>query len=150
MNLRVWFGSIIFQMAIDMDETRLQTISQRQGFLAGTLAVRFFVLDSDDARYAHIVCVAQRFGYARLNRCDKGVVPRYLLRTSGYSRAQLTWLLARVLEGQPLDKRYRAPANAFAKRYTPGDALLLAQVDRAHRTLSGPATVHLLKPCLSS
>ena len=136
-------------MVIDMDETRLQTISQLQAFLAGTLEVRFSVPDSDDARYAHIVSVAQRLGYARLNRPDKGVVLRYLLATCGYSRAQLTRLLARVLDGQSLHKRYRAPAHAFAQRYTPADALLLAEVDRAHGTLSGPATVHLLKRALA-
>lgn len=135
-------------MVIDMDETRLQTISQLQAFLTGTLEVRFCIPDSDDERYAHIVCVAQRFSYARLNRPDKGVVLRYLQRTSGFSRAQLTRLLARVLDGQGLYKRYRAPAHAFAKRYTPADALLLAQVDRAHGTLCGPATVHLLKRAL--
>lgn len=132
-------------MVIDMDETRLQTISQLQAFLAGTLEVQFTVPDSDDRRYAHIVTVAHRFGYARLNRPDKGVVLRYLLATCGYSRAQLTRLLARVVDGQALGKRYRAPAHAFAKRFTPVDALLLAEVDLAHGTMSGPATVHLLK-----
>ena len=105
MSLSGGFGSIIFRMVIDMDETRLQTISQLQAFLAGTLEVRFGVPDSDDARYAHIVSVTQRFGYARLNRPDKGVVLRYLLATCGYSRAQLTRLLARVLDGQSLHKR---------------------------------------------
>lgn len=132
-------------MVIDMDETRLQTIDQLSAFLAGTLEVQFTVPDSDDRRYAHILKVAQRFAYARLNRCDKGIVLRYLARTSGYSRAQLGRLLARVLDGQPLGKRYRAPAHAFAKRFTPADILLLAQVDLAHGTMSGPATVHLLQ-----
>jgi hypothetical protein len=41
-----------------VDETRLQTILQLQAFLAGTLGVLFSVSDSDDARYAHIVSVA--------------------------------------------------------------------------------------------
>jgi transposase InsO family protein len=145
MSLSGGFGSIIFHMVIDMDETRLQTISQLSAFLAGMLEVQFTVPDSDDRRYAHIAMVAQRFGYTRLNRPDKGVVLRYLQRTSGYSRAQLTRLLARVVDGQPLGKRYRAPAHAFAKRFTPADALLLAQVDLAHGTMSGPATVHLLR-----
>jgi transposase InsO family protein len=145
MSLNGGFGSIIFHMVIDMDETRLQTISQLSAFLAGTLEVHFTVPDSDDRRYAHIVSVAQRLGYARLNRPDKGVVLRYLQRTSGYSRAQVTRLLCRVIDGQALGKRYRAPTHAFAKRFTPGDALLLASVDLAHGTMSGPATVHLLK-----
>lgn len=66
-------------------------------------------------------------GYARLNRPYKGVVLRYLLATCGYSRAQLTRLLTRVLNGHSLRKRYRSPAHAFAQRYTPNDALLLAE-----------------------
>nr|WP_232291476.1 hypothetical protein [Polaromonas sp. JS666] len=132
-----------------MNETRLQTTPQLQAFLAGTLEVRFCVPDSDEARYAHIVSVAQLLGYARLNRPDKGVVLRYLGHTSGYSRTQLTRLLARVLDGQSLHKRYRSPAHVFARRYTTADALLLAEVDRAHGTLSGPATVHLLKRALA-
>ena len=41
MSLRGGFGSSNFRMVIDMDETRLQTISQLQAFLAGTLEVRF-------------------------------------------------------------------------------------------------------------
>lgn len=61
MSLRDGVGSTIFRMVIDMDETRLQTISQLQALLAGTLEVRFGVPDSDDARYAHIACVAQCF-----------------------------------------------------------------------------------------
>jgi transposase InsO family protein len=148
MSLNCGLGSIISHMVIDMDETRLQTISQLQVFLGGTVEVRFRVPDNDEARYAHIVSVAQRFGYARLNRPDKGVVLGYLIATCGYGRAQLTRLLARVLDGQSLYKRYRAPAHAFARRYTPADALLLAEVDRAHNTMSGPATVHLLKRAL--
>jgi hypothetical protein len=80
MSLRDGFGTIIFRMVIDMNENLLQIISQLQAFLAGTLEVRF--------------------GYARLNRPDKGVVQCYLLATCGYSRAQLTQLLARVLDGQ--------------------------------------------------
>jgi len=148
MSLNCGRGSIISHMVIDMDETRLQTISQLHAFLGGTVEVRFRVPDNDEARYAHIVSVAQRFGYGRLNRPDKGVVLRYLIATCGYARSQLTRLLARVLDGQSLHKRYRAPAHAFARRYTPADALLLAEVDRAHGTMSGPATVHLLKRAL--
>lgn len=35
-------------MVIDMDETRLQTISPLQAFLAGTLEMRFCVPDNND------------------------------------------------------------------------------------------------------
>jgi hypothetical protein len=55
-------------MVINMDETRLKTIFQLQGFLAGTLEVLFCVPGNDEERYAYIVAVAQRFSYARFNR----------------------------------------------------------------------------------
>src|SRR6218665_4205476 len=90
MSLSGRLGAIIFRMVIDMDESRLQTISQLRAFLAGTLEVRLCVPDNDDARSAHIVAVAVRLDYAKLKRPDKGVVLRYLQRTSGYSRPQLT------------------------------------------------------------
>src|SRR6218665_736949 len=96
MSLGGRLGSIIFRMVIDMDESRLQTISQLRAFLAGTLEVRFCVPDNDDARYAHIVAVAVRLDYAKLKRPPKGVVLRYLQRTSRYSRAQLPRLPTRA------------------------------------------------------
>ncbi|TSE22087.1 Integrase core domain protein [Tepidimonas sediminis] len=132
-------------MVIDMNDSALGTIAQLRAFLEGTLSVSFAPLADDDARYAHIACVVRRFNYARLSKPDKGVVRRYLARTSGYSRPQLSRLLARVLDGAPLGKRYRAPAHAFARRYTAADVDLLVQVDRAHGCLSGPATAHLLR-----
>jgi hypothetical protein len=39
----------------------------------------------------------------------------------------------------------RAPKHTFARRYTPADVALLAEVDRAMGTLSGPATVCVLR-----
>lgn len=62
MILKDRFESIISHLVIDMDKTRLQTISQLQAFLAGKQKVLFTVPDSKDRRYAHIVTVAHRFG----------------------------------------------------------------------------------------
>ncbi len=52
--------------------------------------------------------VLRRFGYSRLKRADKGVVVRYLVRTPGYSRQQITRLIKRASAGV-LKKAYRAP-----------------------------------------
>ena len=69
----------------------------------------------------------------------------YLQRLSGYSRAQVTRLVSRWVGGKRLVKEYRAPEHAFARRYTPADVALLAEVDRAMNTLSGPATDCVLR-----
>lgn len=53
MSLNCGLGSIISHMVIDMDETRLQTISQLQVFLGGTVEVRFRVPDNDEARHQY-------------------------------------------------------------------------------------------------
>src|SRR5688500_10194656 len=125
-------------MVIDMNEAGLTGLEQLRSFLEGTRAVAFRPLQEDDKRYAHISAVLRRFGYARLRRADKGLVRRYLRRTTGYSRAQLNRLVGRVAAGQPLGKRYRAPASGFARIYTEADIALLAEIDTLHGTLSGP------------
>jgi len=139
------FGSIIARMVIDMNESRLDTVGQLRAFLEGTLEVQFCPLSNDSQRYAFISSVLRRFAYSALGRRDKGVVLRYLQHTTGYSRQQLTRLVGRARSGAALAKRYRAPAHGFVRKFTPADVALLAHTDALHGTLSGPATVHLLR-----
>jgi len=138
-------GSIITRMVIDMNERRLTSLAQLEAFLDGTAGVEFKPLGDDEARYEQIQSVVRRFRYPRLKRREKGLVIRYLQHTTGYSRQQLTRLIKRACERAPLRKRYRAPPHAFSRRYTDADIALLAEVDAAHGTLSGPATRHLLR-----
>jgi transposase InsO family protein len=134
-------------MVIDMSEQRLVTLSQLRQFLDGTQEVEFRGCGNDQDRYQHIEAVVRRFGYRRLKRTDKGVVVRYLQRTTGYSRQQLTRLIRRAHMG-PLRKRYRAPVHGFARRFSDADVALLAATDTLHGTLSGPATRHLMQRAL--
>ena len=132
-------------MVIDMNESKVRTVKQVREFLQGTRDVEFLPHGDDEARYGHIGDVVRRLGYARLRRADRGQVLRYLGVTTGYASAQVKRLVARALSGQPLVKRYAAPAQAFARRYSSADIALLAQVDREFGTLSGPATAHVLR-----
>ncbi len=54
-------------------------------------------------------------------------------------------MVSRWTAGKRLIKEYRAPEHAFARRYTAVDVALLAEVDRAMNTLSGPATACVLR-----
>jgi hypothetical protein len=55
------------------------------------------------------------------------------------SRAQITRLITQYLRGEEVKpKQYRR--RRFPVRYKRADVQLLAQVDEAHSTLSGPAT----------
>lgn len=128
-----------------MNEAQVRTAEQVRQVLAGTQELQFRAAQDDESRYGWIEAVLRRLSYRQLGRADKGAVLAYLQRLSGYSRAQLTRLVARWMAGKPLVKNYRAPAHAFARRYTAADVTLLASVDRVMGTLSGPATACVLR-----
>src|SRR3989304_9291331 len=112
------FGSIIHDMVIDMNESRLNTVAQLRAFLEGTLEVKFQPIRNDIEPYGFIAGGLGRFAYGQLGRADKGVLMRYLARITGYSRAQLRRLVSRRLKGEQLAKRYRAPAGGVARQFT--------------------------------
>ncbi len=128
-----------------MNEAQVRTLEQLRQVLAGTQALEFRGAEDDHGRYAWIESVLRRFEYRKLARTQRGPVLAYLQRLSGYSRAQVTRLVSRWAAGKRLAKQYRAPEHAFARRYTGADVALLAEVDRAMNTLSGPATACVLR-----
>lgn len=140
---------IILEMVINMNEERLGTIQQIEEFLSGSAAVEFTVAGDDVERYEHISRVLKRFDYPRRNKRERGILHRYLQHTSGYSRAQMTRLIARWQRNRlaevPLSKRYGRPVVPFARKYTPTDIALLVEMDKANEDACGPAIVHLLQ-----
>ena len=82
--------------------------------------------------------------YEQLKRTGRGLVRSYIGKMTGLSRAQVTRLITRYLQGEPVKpKTYRR--RRFPSVYTRADAELLAMVDEAHETLSGPATQKILQ-----
>ena len=79
----------------------------------------------------------------RLARSDKGLMKRYIAKVTGLSRAQVTRLIAQYAERGTVQVR-RGRGRKFTAHYTPADIALLAEVDEAHETLSGPATRKIL------
>ena len=128
-----------------MNEAQVRSLEQVRQVLQGTQSLEFRQAEDDPGRYAWIESVLRRFDYRRLPRAHRGPVLGYLQRLSGYSRAQITRLVSRWDTGKRLVKDYRAPEHAFARRYTPADVALLADVDRALGTMSGPATACVLR-----
>jgi hypothetical protein len=137
--------AIIDSMVIDMNEAQVRTLEQVRQVLDGTQALEFRAAEEDEQRYAWIEQVLRRLGYRQLGRSDRGAVLAYLQRLSGYSRAQVRRLVSKWMAGKRLVKSYQVPEHAFARRYTAVDVALLAQVDRALGTLSGPAMACVLR-----
>jgi transposase InsO family protein len=88
-----------------------------------------------------VLCQQQ---YARQGRAGRGLLRRYIAKMTGLSRAQVTRLIARYqARGTVQPEPYRR--HRFPQRYTAADIELLAAVDEAHETLSGPATRRILE-----
>ena len=82
--------------------------------------------------------------YAQQGKAVRGQVRRYIEKMTGMSRAQVTRLIGRyTASGQVRPTVYRR--RCFPQRYTRADIELLASIDEAHETLSGPATRRILE-----
>ena len=94
--------------------------------------------------YEWITQVLRRQSYRTHGRPARGLLRRYVETMTGRSRAQVTRLIARYLEHSEV-KEVQHRRHKFARHFTPADIELLAEVDEAHETLSGPATKKILE-----
>jgi len=120
----------------------LTTIDQLTDFLSGTQAVAFSVISDKDACYRWIQGELVKFRYLKRSRQGKGVVIRYLMKISGYSRQQLTRLIAQYRKTGRIRRRQRT-VSGFKQKYTEQDIRLLAAMDERHDTPCGPAVKKL-------
>jgi len=126
-------------MIVKLQTHRLQTLDEVRAFLDGTATLDFEPPSRDEV-YPWLETTLRQLRYRRLGKCDKGVVRTFLIRVSGLSRAQISRLIRQYHETGRIRDHRGTPANAFARRYGPEDVALLAEMDRLHHTLSGPAT----------
>ena len=117
-------------------------LEQMRAFLETSSEVQFEGLNREEV-YQFVSQTLQQQGYAKLERVSKGLVRQYLEKMTGLSRAQVARLIKVYVQGKQVrPKPYRR--HRFATRYTRADIELLANVDEAHQTLSGPATQKIL------
>jgi len=126
-------------MIVKLHSQRLQTLDEVRAFLAGSGPLDFKVPARHEA-YDWIENTLRQLGYQRLGKTDKGLVRDYLIKVSGFSRAQVTRLIQQFRQTGRLRDHRGKPTNAFARHYQEADIRLLAEVDALHGTLSGPAT----------
>lgn len=127
-------------MIVTLKTSNTLTLDQIRAFLDGSQPFELHIPDREQA-YAFIADILKGLRYSRLKKPDKGLVRRYLVKVTGFSRQQLTRLIAQYgAQGRLEDHRHKPPARPFAKRYTLADILALAELDSLHGTLSGPAT----------
>jgi hypothetical protein len=82
--------------------------------------------------------------YGRQRKKERGVIRAYLSKVTGRSLAQITRLIRLYIQlGRIETTPYQR--HRFATKYTQADVALLADVDRAHERMNGPATLRVLK-----
>ena len=127
-------------MIVTLHTQGLQTLAQVFAFVSGNEPISFTLTDRH-ATYGWMSDTLRQFGYVRCRRADKGVLRRYLLKVSGFSRAQVARCITQFTTGGGhIKDRRRAPAIPFVRRYTVDDIRLLAEMDVLHGTLSGSTT----------
>ena len=118
------------------------SLEQIRAFLEGSDGVAFKGRKQQEV-YAFVYQTLCQQRYEQLKRSGRGLARRYLAKITGLSRAQVTRLLRMYLQGEEVKPRPFG-GHRFGRRYTREDIELLAAVDTAHETLSGPATQKLL------
>jgi hypothetical protein len=103
-----------------------------------------FVARGRDEKYPWVAQVLEAQNYALLAKRERGVVRSYLEKVTGMSVSQMTRLIRSFLDNGAV-KSAPYQRHRFRALYTPEDIALLAEVDRAHERLSGPATRHLFQ-----
>jgi len=116
----------------------LKTIEQLRQFLDGTQPVIFQINSSKKGKYNWIRRELVRFDYLQLGKTDKGVVIRYVVKISGYSRQQVTRLIKQYRETGYI-KHYHANVPAFQGKYTKEDIRLIARMDQLYDSPCGHA-----------
>ena len=120
-----------------MNLKALKNTEELQTFLDGTQAVAFSVPGDKKARYDFIQSTLKQFHYRALNKRQKGIVRRFLLQVTGYSRQQLTRLIQQYQNTGVVQQRRTNKPPGFKRIYTAIDIALLADMDERYNTPSG-------------
>jgi hypothetical protein len=124
-------------LTTSVHEAEKLSLDQIEAFLNASQEIRFEGENRQQV-YGWVEQVLRQQHYQEQGRKARGLVRRYLEKMTGLSRAQVTRLIARYrVSGELQPAHYRR--HRFPQRYTRADIVLLATVDEAHETLSGPA-----------
>jgi transposase InsO family protein len=126
-----------------MNDEQLQTLEQVKSFIEGSQEVEFRGLNARE-KYYWIEEVLKRFRYPKLKKEGKGLIKSYLLKVTGYSRAQLTRLI-RLYQQSGKIQLAKYQRHRFPQKYSAEGVALLAKTDELHGWLSGPATRKILE-----
>jgi len=118
-----------------MNDSKLNSMAQIKSFLAETKEIEFKKKSQKEA-YRWIEETLRKFTYVILSKKEKGLIRRYLMKITGYSKSQLTRHIDQYRKtGQVRIKEYER--HKFQKKYTNKDIQLLAKTAELHDSPNG-------------
>ena len=114
-----------------MSLNQLNTITAIEQFLAGTQKVAISLATSKQERYSWVQKTLVKHQYLLLGKINKGTITRYLMKVTGYSRAQTKRLIQQYVKSGSIKVKV-ARRNGFKRIYTEVDIRLLASMDERH------------------
>ena len=121
-----------------MNADNLTTTESLNEFIQGNQAIAFRVLGDKAERYQFIQKMLVKFRYITRSKSDKGIITRFLMKVTGYSRQQLTRLIGQYKNSGCIEWR-PCRRHGFTRQYSDKDVRLLAQMDERHDTPCGHA-----------
>ena len=103
-----------------MNANDLTGIDQVRDFLSGTQRVVFEVAVDKPSRYDWVRRTLVKFNYLSCSKADKGTLMGYLMKVSGYSRAQLKRLIKRYRETGELTRAAAHGTGIYPALYKGG------------------------------
>ena len=125
-----------------MKTSDLKTPEELKQFLLGSQNVAFAVLGNKTERYNFIRKTLVKMRYTTLCKKEKGIVIRYLIKMTDYSRQQITRLTKQYIATGKINWT-PCRQNGFSPKYSKKDLTLLAKMDEWHDTPCGPAVKKL-------
>ena len=130
-------------MNVSVHQAEKLSLEGIRRFVAASEEIRFESANRQQV-YAWVEGLLVGQLYAQQGKAARGLLRLYIEKMTGLSRAQVTRLIARyAASGRVEPTVYRR--HRFPERFTRADIELLASVDEAHETLSGPATRRILE-----
>nr|VFK00648.1 MAG: hypothetical protein BECKLFY1418B_GA0070995_12002 [Candidatus Kentron sp. LFY] len=90
-----------------MNDTRIKTLEQVRGFLAGTSGVELSISSKEEC-YRWIEQILIRLGYRNCGKAEKGLLLDSIEKVSGYSRIQVKRLVKQYIETGCIERRHKA------------------------------------------
>jgi transposase InsO family protein len=125
-----------------MDKAETFPLESMAGFVESSVDVEFTAEDRKEA-YETVQAMLVKHDYFRRRKKERGLIRAFLGKVTGFSPAHLSRLVSRFRDTGQMGTASRR--HRFPSKYTAADVALLAEVDRAHGRLSGPATRRILQ-----